>query len=338
MTLQERIGVLEKLGDYLLSDDDYLKAVMHRTQYNNAWLTVENCQKAAKAIAQQYLRKEALVKWTENYPIKEEIVPKRVGIVMAGNIPLVGFHDLLSVFISGNISLIKLSEKDKFLIPHLIKKMGEWSMDTQSYFEIQEKLADFDAIIATGSNNAARYFEEYFGKYPNIIRKNRNAIAVLDGSESIADLYALGNDIFEYFGLGCRNVSKIYVPRAYNFESLLEALHEYRNIILNNKYKNNFDYNYAMYMLNKVDYKANGCIILLENQAITSRIASLHYEFYDNLDNLVNEIKQRSTEIQCIVSKMELGELAILPFGKAQKPTLTDYADGVDTLQFLVNL
>ena len=338
MTLKQRITLLVQLGEYLNSDDELLRAFMTRTQYNNAWLTVENCEKSAKAIANNFLQKEKLEDWAKTYGVKENTTPKKVGIVMAGNIPLVGFHDMLSIFLSGHQSIIKLSDKDRFLIPQLIKKMGEWEEAAKPYFEIVERLTGFDAVIATGSNNSARYFEQYFGKYPNIIRKNRNAIALLDGTESMADLYALGNDVFEYYGLGCRNVSKIYVPRDFKFEPLLEALHEYNSIVLNNKYKNNFDYNYAMLMLNKVPYKANGCIIMTENEAITSRIASLHYEFYDKADNLVVEINRRAEEIQCVVTKMELPNIKSIPFGKAQRPGLTDYADGVDTMEFLINL
>lgn len=336
MKLEKRIAVLVKLGEYLLSEDEYLKAVMSRTEYNNRWLTVENCEKSAKAIGHHFLQKELLEKWAAQYKIPVETTPKKVGIVMAGNnMPFVGFHDLLTVFLSGNKALIKLSEKDQFLIPHLIKKMGEWESESKDYFEITERLSDFDAVIATGSNHSAKYFEQYFGKYPHIIRKNRKAVALLDGTETMADLYALGNDVFAYYGLGCRNVSKIYVPRDFKFDPLLEAFHEYRTIVLNTKYKNNFDYNYAMYMLNKMEYKANGCIILIENEDITSRIASLHYEFYDKKDNLVVEMNRHNEEIQCVVTKMNFNNIKTIPFGKALQPSLTDYADGIDTMEFL---
>lgn len=338
MTLKKRIALLVQLGEFLLSEDEFLKAVMGRTHYNNGWLTVENCEKATKAIATNFLQKEQLENWAATYGVGDMDAPQKVGIVMAGNIPLVGFHDMLSVFLAGHHSLIKLSDKDKFLLPHLIKKMGDWEEDAKAYFTVIERLAGFDAVIATGSNNSARYFEQYFGKYPNIIRKNRNAVAVLDGTETSEELAALSNDIFEYYGLGCRNVSKIYVPRDYDFVPLLEATHEYKKIVLNSKYKNNFDYNYAMYILNGVEYKANGCIMMIENEAIPSRIASLHYEFYDKADNLVQDLKAKSTQIQCVISKMNLINIEAIPFGKAQKPSLTDYADGVDTMEFLMSL
>ena len=338
MTKNQRIALLAQLGEYLVSGDELLGAVMHRTQYNNGWLTIENCKKSASAIAENFLQKEQLENWARQYGVKENTTPKKVGIVMAGNIPLVGFHDLLAVFLAGHQAKIKLSDKDKFLMPHLIKKMRDWNAAIQPYLEVTERLAGFEAVIATGSNNSARYFEQYFGKYPNIIRKNRNAIAVLEGTETADELYALGNDVFEYFGLGCRNVSKLYLPKDFKFEPLLEAFHEYNSIVLNTKYKNNFDYNYAMFMLNKVAYKANGCILLVEDKAITSRIASLHYEFYDKADNLVEELTNRASEIQCVVSKMNLPSIKTIPFGEAQQPSLTDYADGVDTMEFLINL
>lgn len=338
MTLNQRIALLVQLGEYLLSGDEFLKAVMHRTQYNNAWLTVENCEKAVRSIGQNLLQKAELEKWAEEYEVKETTVPKKVGLVMAGNIPFVNFHDLLAIFLTGHQAIIKLADKDRFLIPQLIKKMGEWAEASKPYFDIVERLTGFDAVITNGSNQANHYFEQYFGKYPNIIRKNKKAIAILDGTESMADLYALGNDVFQFYGLGSRNVSKIYLPKDFQFDPLLEAFHEYNSTVLNNKYKNNFDYNYAMLMLNKVPYKANGCIILTENEAITSRIASLHYEFYDKADNLVVEINRRAEEIECIVANMNLPNIKTIPFGKTQQPGLRDYVDGIDTMKFLINL
>ena len=283
------------------------------------------------------MQEEQLADWVKQYTLGDKKLSKKVAVVMSDSIPFENFHDLLAIFLSGNQAIIKLSEKDKFLIPHLIKKMRDWNAGVSSYFEITERLVGFEAVIATG-NDSMHYFEKYFGKYPNIIRKNRRAVAVLDGTETIAELYALGNDVFEYFGVGSRNVSKLYVPRDFNFEPLLEAFHEYKNIVLNTKYKNNFDYNYAMFMLNKVKYKANGCIILIEEEAIISRIASLHYEFYDKPDNLVEILGNRSGEIQSVVSKMNLPNIKTIAFGQTQQPSLTDYADGVDTMEFLINL
>lgn len=327
--------MLSKLGEHLLGKDEYLEAVMHRTHYNNPWFTIENQQRAIKSIASSFLQKDKLKEWVNGYDLKEPNTPITIGLVMAGNIPLVGFHDLLCVFVSGHKSKIKLSDKDKFLLPYLLKLLAKFDTETEDYFEIVEVMKDFEAVIATGSNNAARYFESYFGKVPNIIRKNRNAVAVLDGTESQDELLALGKDVFRYFGLGCRNVSKLYLPEGYDFQLLLEKLHEYKEIILHHKYKNNFDYNMALLMMNNTMFWNNGCIILTENKSIASRIALVHYEYYSDKEALEKELYTRRDQIQCVVSKGSFKNQQTVPFGKAQEPQLDDYADGVDTLAFL---
>ncbi len=339
MTLKERIEVMSQLGEHILqNNDEFLKAILHRTHYNNKWFTIENQEEALSAIASSFLDRSKLIDWANNYDLTHDSKPKKVGLVLAGNIPMVGFHDILCVFISGNISKIKLSDKDKFLLPYILQILEKLNPKTKEYFEIVEKLRVFDAVIATGSNNSARYFEAYFGKYPHIIRKNRNAIAVLNGKETELELKALGNDIFKYYGLGCRNVSKIYVPENFDFEIFLEILHSFNEIVLNPKYKNNFDYNYALLLLNKESFKNNGCIILREDPSLQSRIASLHYEYYDDLANLEIDLHQKREEIQCIVANEGLLGLKTIVPGKAQAPELLDYADGVDTMKFLQKL
>ncbi len=339
MQLEERKEALAQLGERLRKEDDYLQAVMHRTQFNNPWFTMENQQQALDAISDKFLRRERLTAWLKDYDLPEISQPRSsVGLVMAGNIPLVGFHDLLCVFVAGHHAMIKLSDKDQYLLPYLLKLLRQIDERTGPYFTIAERLKGFDAVIATGSNNSSRYFDYYFGRYPNIIRRNRNAVAVLSGEESREELRALGRDVFRYFGLGCRNVSKVYVPKDYSFEPLLETLHEFNEIILHNRYKNNFDYNYAVHVLNKWRYMANGCILLSENSALQSPIGSLHYEYYTDLPALESEIAHRRKEIQCVVSGKDLTGARVLPFGKAQEPELWDYADGVDTLAFLIGL
>ena len=338
MTLKERINVLTQLGEHLREEDEYLYALMHRTSHNNAWFTIENQKQAVAAIAEKMLAAEKLEAWLQRYGIPQEAEPKTVGVVMAGNIPLVGFHDLLCVFAAGHRALVKLSDKDQYVLPYLLQLMERFDERSKAYFSIVRQLSGFQAVIATGSNNSARYFESYFGKYPHIIRRNRNGIAVLTGEEQAEELLELGKDIFSYFGLGCRNVSKIYVPEGYDFDPLLEALHEYRQIVLNTKYKNNFDYNYALNMLNKEEFKGNGCIMLREDASLQSRIASLHYECYKKIEEVEREIESRSEEIQCIVAREGLLRHPAFPFGQAQQPELWHYADGVDTLAFLLNL
>lgn len=343
MTLSERIDLLAELGQYLRqTPDEALEAAIRQSNVENQWFTPENVHAAITAIATRWLEKDTLNRWAAGYPIAQHTHPeKTIGLVMAGNIPLVGFHDWLCVFVSGQRAQIKLSEKDKRLLPFLVRQMGDWAFESWEYTEFvgeTEQLRDFDAVIATGSNNTARYFEQYFAKYPHLIRRNRNGVAVIDGSESMADLFALGRDIFTYFGLGCRNVSKIYVPHGYNFDILLEALHEYRDIIHHNKYKNNFDYNLTLYILNNMPYRNNGCILLREDPSFSSRIAAVHYEYYEDRDEVAGLLNEHRDEIQCVMAKSALPGIEALPFGKSQEPGLSDYADGVDVMRFLTSL
>jgi Acyl-CoA reductase (LuxC) len=366
MQLKERIELLTRLGNYLHQPkDERLETVIRKANHGNGWFSAENIESALQAIANSFLQKKDLEEWASAYiDLKEtNTAPKTVALILAGNIPLVGFHDVLAVFVVGHKAKIKLSEKDNQLLPHLVSIMREMDARVSDYFEFVEGLMKgFDAVIATGSNNSARYFETYFAKYPNIIRKNRNAVAVLTGNESAQELQALGNDVTLYYGLGCRNVSKIYIHKGYNFHPLLEAIHEYREIVLNDKYKNNFDYQFTLIILNKIPHQANGCILMTENTAIASPIATLYYEYYDRLTDLHTLLLEKHDEIQCIVSSSlvvgrnadsstndqperasESGraepkttnEIPSFQFGEAQKPRLTDYADGVDTMAFL---
>ena len=340
MTLSERIEALSILGKQLLEPSDERETVIHRTAHNNAWFTIDNQKKAIQEIATHFLNKELLENWVKNYdylePNQANPQPKTVGLIMAGNIPLVGFHDVLCVFMSGNKAQIKISDKDPYLLPYLFKILKDIDPRTVDFLQITEGfLKGFDAVIATGSNNSARYFEAYFGKYPHIIRKNRNAVAILRGAETAEDLALLGLDVFTYFGLGCRNVSKIYVPKGYNFTSLLEAFHEFREIVQHDKYKNNFDYNFTLLILNKIEHEANGCILMRESADIASPIAVVYYEYYDDLTDLKINLWERRDDIQLIVAKEKVEGLPSFYFGEAQKPSLSDYADGVDTMQFL---
>jgi hypothetical protein len=250
---------------------------------------------------------------------------------MAGNIPLVGFHDFLCGFISGHKLLLKLSSKDTVLMAHLIKKLSEWEPAVLRQVHTAEMLKGCDAYIATGTNNTARYFEQYFGKYPHIIRRNRTSVAVLDGTESDEELSALGRDIFTYFGLGCRNVTQICVPQGYDFTPLLRTLEAYRGFVDHNKYRNNYDYHLALYLLNRVPYLDNGSLLLVENSLPFSAVSVLHYRYYDDPEAILNEFRG-SPDIQAVI-----GHDAI-PFGTAQRPGLNDYADGVDTMAFLCGL
>ncbi|MEM1216935.1 MAG: acyl-CoA reductase [Bacteroidota bacterium] len=339
MTLNERIFALLELGKILRAQtDEFLQASVQRTAYHNGWLTVDNQQQAIAAIAEQMLTREVLDSWLAAYQVPEVSSPRKVGLVLAGNLPLVGFHDVLCVFVAGHRAVLKLSDKDPYLLPAILRILQQIDARTAGYFETVDKLTDFEAVIATGSNNSARYFEAYFGKYPHIIRRNRHAVAILNGSETAEELLALGRDVFDYFGLGCRNVAKLYLPKDYDFDPLLSALHEYRQIVNHSKYKNNFDYNYALWLLNKVDFKANGCVMLKEDPSLSSAIATLHYEYYAHLSEVQQQLIAKRDEIQLVVSQHDFAPLPSFAFGQAQQPGLADYADGVDTLGFLLRL
>ncbi len=336
MILKERIDLMVKLGDYLRSEDELFEAWMYRTYHNNRWFTIEHQKQAAHAIAYQFLTRTNLEQWINAYDIQDDSSDKVVGLVLAGNIPMVGFHDVLSVFMSGHKVQIKLSDKDPFILPFLIEQLSKWEGQSKAYFQVVDKLNGYDAVIATGSNNTARYFESYFSHVPNIIRANRTSVALIDGQESAADFAALGKDIFTYFGLGCRNVSKLYVPKGYDFQGLMEALHEFRKIVLHDKYKNNFDYNYAMFEINRTPYINNGCLLLTEDTSMHSRIAALHFEYYEDVKEVEQQLIRDQEAIQCQVSRE--GATPFIPFGKAQEPSLLDYADGEDTMQFLASI
>ncbi len=338
MNVQTRIETLTALGQKLQQPDEYLEAIIHRTQYHNPWFTAPNQRRAIGAIAEQMLHPAKLRVWAGQYDLPEWAQPPVVGLVMAGNIPLVGWHDVLCAFVAGYKAQIKLSEKDPWLLPYFLKLLQQIDARSAEYFEVVEQLRNFDCVIATGSNNTARYFETYFARWPHIIRRNRNGVAVLTGQETMDELLQLGEDIFAYFGLGCRNVSKIYVPAGYAFEPLLEALHEYRHIVLHDKYKHNYDYNFALYTLNRTPFLMAGSALLLEHPAFQSRIAALHYSFYSDLQTLKTELIACQDQIQCVVSQVDFDGIRTLRFGQTQQPELWDYPDGVDTMQFLCAL
>ncbi len=341
MTLQERINALGNLGKYLKINPAVLDIAMHKAHQENAWFTVENQKKAIQEISKAFFNKSKLKKWLLPYNLPKNSTPKTVGLILAGNIPLVGIHDIICVFICGHKSLIKLSEKDAVLLPALLYILNTIDTRTGNYFSILNGyMRDVDAIIATGSNNSARYFETYFSKIPHIIRKNRNAIAILSGDETKKDFKNLGHDLFEYFGLGCRNVSKIYAPRDYNFEPLLYVLHDWKlKLMLHDKYLNNFDYNFALLIMNKVKYQSSGTILLRELDEIASPIAVAYYSYYDDYEILKTKLREKKDQIQLVVTnKTDIDFLPAFPFGKAQSPQLNDYADGVDTIDFLCKI
>ncbi|NML20984.1 acyl-CoA reductase [Pseudoflavitalea sp. G-6-1-2] len=332
MNLQKRLDLLERLGEYILAGGEDWQMARDRASRENGWFTPEFIDLAANRIAVHFLAKDKLAAWAAQYKIPQDNpAPKNVGIIMAGNIPLVGFHDFLCVFISGHRQTIKLSSKDDVLMRHLASQLWQWDEETKDLVRFETMLKGCDAYIATGSNNSARYFDYYFAKYPHIIRRNRTSVAVLTGNETTAELEKLADDVHEYFGMGCRNVTKMYVPKDYDFLPLLNVFRKYNYFADHNKYKNNYDYQLAILILNKQYYMTNDSIILHENTAVYSPISQLNYEFYSDAAAVESDLKNNES-IQCIAGA------GYTSFGEAQQPSLTDYADGVDTLQFLLKL
>jgi Acyl-CoA reductase (LuxC) len=305
------------------------------SQSHNGWYTPEQVYFAIHSWSEA-LKEDNLNQWLSSYNINTTD-SKSVGLILAGNIPLVGFHDLLSVLISGHTVLIKTSSNDQHLLPFLTKYLLSIEPKLEKYISfIDGKLENFDAVIATGSNNTARYFEYYFKNKPSIIRKNRNSVAVLNGQETTQDLENLGEDIFRYFGLGCRNVSKLFVPKGYDFTTFFEAIFKYQDIIHYEKYANNYDYNKAVFLMSNFKLLDNGFLTIKEDSSYSSPISSVFYEFYENLENIQTRLEQENDQIQCIVSNNLVKNS--IPFGSTQKPKLWDYADNVDTLKFLKSL
>jgi len=339
MNLEKRIETFSVLGGILHNSlgnnqsqfSEKLNKLIENQKHINSWFTPDNVKTALTAIADE-LTETNLHKWTSAYPaLKEVFKPLRVGLIFAGNIPLAGFHDFLAVLISGNKIVAKTSSKDPELIPFLGEILYSLNNDFAEYIEFADNaLSGFDAVIATGSNNSSRYFDYYFRKYPNIIRKNRNSIAIISGNETIEELEALGRDIFTYFGLGCRNVSKIYVPSGYDVEKLPQYWEHYCDCINHSGYANNYDYNKAIYLVNRQKFHDAGFLLMREDTKIVSPISVLHYEYYVSPVELKHQTEILKDTLQCIVSRDNI------PFGSSQMPHLWDYADGADTLEFLL--
>lgn len=345
MTLKQREQAFVQLGlfinrhflnEWLPKEErfhhDLIKLTAIAYSYNG-WFTPESITQALKGLAVM-LEEKSLDKFTAT--IQEPAQPKTVAVIMAGNIPAVGFHDMLCVLLSGHDILIKVSSDDPALIPFLTGMLIYYQQDFAPKINFSEgKLINFDSVIATGSDNTAKHFEYYFGKYPNIIRKNRSSIAVLNGKETKEELTRLGKDIFEYYGLGCRNVSKIYVPEGYTFDGLFEALYEYKYVLDNKKYNNNYEYNRAIYLLDLVPFLDNNFLMIKESKDLHAPTSVLFYETYTNQEQIVENIKPLLQNLQCIVSNFEIKGIKTIALGYTQEPSVFDFADNVNTLDFL---
>ncbi|GGG45965.1 acyl-CoA reductase [Bizionia arctica] len=352
MNLEERIQAFATLGDFLSQfstngivkkesipyNDLFFEGFKHQLKLakeHNGWFTNENILFTLDNWSNA-LTNSNIKQFVQNYSFKE-IDSKKVAIIMAGNIPLVGFHDFFCVLLSGHNVLVKQSSNDKHLLPYLAKYLEYAAPGFKDKITFTEgKLENFDAVIATGSDNTARYFEYYFKGKPSIIRKNRNSVAILTGKETEDQLSRLSNDIFRYYGLGCRNVSKIFLPKNYDFENFFKAMYNWHPIINESKYANNYDYNKAVYLMSEFDMLENGFLMIKEDASYASPIATVFYEHYESLESLKKKLDTDSEKIQCVVSDNLVDNTIV--FGETQNPQLGDYADGVDTLSFLLKI
>lgn len=327
------IIALEKLSDFMANPNDEFNSAINSARNGNGWFTVEEVKRSMLSLAKM-LNKDDLKQWLANIEINKN--PKKVGLILAGNIPLVGFHDVLCVLATGNIAIIKMSSSDDKLLPALLKELLVIEPGFTDQIIYSERLKDFDAIIATGSNNTSRYFDYYFSKVPNIIRKNRNSVAVLNGSETQTELENLGHDIFDYFGLGCRNVSKIYIPKGYELKRFFEPVEKHQPIIHHFKYNNNYDYNKSIYLVNGVNHFDNGFLLVKEDENFVSPLAVLFYEEYNDIKEIEEKLTLQDEQIQCVVSNINLKiNKNKISFGDSQNPKLWDYADNINTINFL---
>ena len=341
MNIEKQISGLCKLSTYIkefieknpanfTEDDERFSSILRKSENENSWFTIEN-QKISLNQWADLLTEKNIKNWLTKY--QTATTPKKVGLILAGNIPLVGFHDVISVILSQHIPVIKLSSKDKTMLPFLLNKWNEFSEDNIQY-EFAERLKDFEAVIATGSNNTARYLEYYFKDSLSIIRKNRTSVAVLKGDETVEELQLLAEDIFRYFGLGCRNVTRLFIPQDFLIDKIFENFLNFNDVINHHKYANNYEYNRAIYLLNAEKFWDNNFVMLKEDEALFSPLSVLNFSRYENIEEVHTFINENEKEIQAIVAKPELGFDSI-NFGEAQNPGLDTYADKVDTMKFL---
>lgn len=336
MNYSQRVGVFSQLGYRLAQVSSESSHLQEAYLYNN-WFTIDMQLRAISAWA-KLLTEENLQNWLKPYQLAEPKEPKTVAIIMAGNIPLVGFHDLLSVLISGNIALVKVSSDDSVLMKWVISQLIEIEPVMADFIRFAEdyQLKNFDAVIATGSNNSNRYFEYYFRNKPNLLRKNRKSLAILSGNESDEELSLLADDVFLYFGMGCRNVSKLLVPKGYNLEPMFIAFEKYKDIINHNKYANNYTYHKALFLMNQDPHLDNGFLIVKQDDALDSPLSVLMFSIYESEQDIQDFLTLHKDHIQCVVEASK--NTSRIPFGKSQQPELTDYADGIDTIAFLKDL
>lgn len=334
MIIEERIKAFVRLGEYIKTlPEEKFKTLAEGIRIENSWFTEGNLRMTVSGIL-KFLEDKNLRSWLSGY-LQPTRPPKVIALIMAGNIPAVGFHDVLCVLLNGDSALIKLSSKDTVLLKFLLERLIEINPSFSAKIQFAEQLKSFDAVIATGSDNTSRYFEYYFGKYPHIIRKNRTSVALLNGTENAQDLIQLGTDVFSYFGMGCRNVSKLFVPSGYDFGHLFRSWELFKEVEHHHKYHNNYDYQKSIFLVSVMPFLDNGFVLLQESEKLVSPIAVVYYEYYVKPEELRDRLTSVQDKLQCIVGNLSP---ATIKFGEAQYPQLNDYADGVDVLKFLSEL
>ena len=331
----------EMIQDQITTDSADLATVLAQAEAENPWFT-EAFQRQALSYWAHHLKSAPLSEWLANYTLPTNPPKKQVALILAGNIPLVGFHDLLCVLIAGLQCQVKLSGQDRRLLPHLVDLLGsefpEWS---QRVTFTSDRLSSFQAVIATGSNNTSRYFEYYFKDVPRIIRKNRHSVAVLNGNETEQELRGLISDMLDYFGLGCRSVSKIWAPKGYDFTDLSKLLQEEDHFLQHNKFGNNFHYHRTIFLMNQINFLEFGPLIFLEKEPSASALSTIHYQYYESMDEVLVSLEAEQDELQCVLgspSNFQKSSIQVQPLGSSQKPALNAYADNVDTVNFLLSL
>ncbi len=339
MKLQERILLFSQLGAELEAQlkTDTLDELLYAAKAKNAWFTIDNLKLSLQAIAHKYLNKSILHGFCESQEITNTPTSKKVGIIAAGNIPLVAFQDILHTILCGHTALVKPSSQDEILLRYINARLIALDSRVEDYFQLVDRVNAADAFLATGSGNTSRYFEYYFATKPHIIRKNRTSLAILTGEESKIDLANFANDIFMYFGLGCRNVSKVFVPAGYDFNVFFEAIDYWSTVNMHSKYFNNYEYMKAIYLVNREPHLDNGFLLLKENPEMASPISVLHYSYYDDLAEVRTFVNSHADQIQLITAKQPLLP-GTIPFGASQEPNIDDFADGVNTISFLKDL
>ncbi len=339
-SLEQRLAALASLREEMITPGEYTEAVITRASYENAWYDRDHILRMMRSLAQHMLTPEMLQTVIDKYALDDHLPAVDVGIVMAGNLPLVGFHDWLCVYLMGYTAQVKLSSKDLYLLPALTRHLVSVDPGLEGQTRYVDTLSDYHAVIATGSENSNRYFRQYFEHVPHLLRSSRTSVAVLSGEESDEEIIALSDDILAYYGLGCRNVSKIYWPEGWDQDRLFELSREQKHIFHNSKYQDNYDYNFAMWGLNRQVFFTNGVLLFKPDESLHARLASVNYETYLDRDTVMNDLIERADHLQCFVAREDYskGALHHVAYGRTQQPGILDYPDGVDIIQFLLSI